>query len=292
MRRRASSPNHATWALLLGLALLVGCPASMLDDDDSAFDDDDLADDDDAADDDDVGDDDSATDDDDAITAVTFAAMLDGSAYEPPFDGKGWITEFQGVFQFIYWTSLEGQDLNCRQRFSFGAIAHFGEALPTPCGDCVGSVAVTSVQALDPTGYDDGCTELPPDVDLSFLLTQEDITVPSDFRTLTLLSVDMLLESDWTLSVSGLTPTELVQQYAMAGLEIRHVAFISPTGWLHGEAALDEVASSWDGAGWLPMFVIYVDADGGVGATLTGESFLSTLWTVRVGAGLGAEELP
>ncbi len=272
--------------LALGLVLaasLPGCPVPV--DDDDSLDDDDSADDDDA-----IDDDDSAAPP--GISAVTFAATMEGVEEVWPEDG-GAITELSGTFHFVYWTSLEDQDLHCRQRFGFTAVAHFGDALVDDCDSCSGQLTVTQVQLLDPGGFEDSCPILPGDIDLSFLLSQEDITVPADFRTLVLLSIDDLVELEWELGVGGMAASKLVERYAVAGLDVMHVGLVLPAGWLQEEAALDDVASIWAEGGLLPMFCLYAEAqDGDPDPTLVGDAFMASLWTVRVGDGLGADVLP
>jgi hypothetical protein len=144
-----------------------------------------------------------------------------------------------------------------------------------------------SVQALDPDEFEDSCPPLPPEVDLSFLLRPGDITDPADFRSLILLSVADLLALDWQLGVGGLAVAKLAEFYAAVGLEVLHIAFVTPAGWLDDEASLAAVASAWSDGGLLPMFVVYADASDEDGdPALVGESFLASLWTVRVGSGV------
>jgi hypothetical protein len=269
------------------------------DDDDSAL----PGDDDDAssppADDDSAGDDDSATDDDDAsapppITAVTFAASFEGvAAGARGDDGWGASTEISGQFQFIYWTDLEQQDLHCRQRFEFSALARFGADQTGSCEGCAGQLGIGDVVALDPSAFEDGCGPLPPELDLSFLLLQADVSMPADFRSLGLLSVEQVLAVDWSLSVSGLSPQVLVDGYAALGLDVAFVALVPGGGWLTQDALLSEVAEGWADGAWFPMFAAYrASGDEGWGPTLVGSCFLGTLWTVRVGDGLQADKLP
>lgn len=247
--------------------------------------------------DDDSGDDDSAAPGDDnqpsGIAAVTFAAAMEGTDVGPDPGGDSSITGLSGIFQFVYWNSLEEQDLACRQRYSFEATASFGGGTVQPCDACAGRLDVTAVQPLDPSDFPDGCPGLPGDVDLSFLLAPDDVAVPADFRTLALLDVDLLLGAGWEIGQPGLGVDDLVAHYGSAGLEVLHVGFVSSSGWLDEEAGLGEVATAWLDAGWLPMFVVYAEAgtqpDGPV---LVGETFMSTLWTVRVGSASGVEELP
>ncbi len=273
--------------LLLGSNLLLAPSCAPTgDDDDVGIDDDDIAEDD------DVGVDDDDTSDPTMITAVTFAASTDGVPQE--WAPGGAVTDLSGTFQFIYWDSLEDQSLHCRQRFAFTAVAQFGDAMPdaVECPACSGELAVTSVQRIDPSNHEDSCPELPADLDLSFLLMQDDIAVPSDFRTLSLLPAATLMEGDWDIGPSGLSPQEIVERYATAGLDVQHLAFVQPGGWLDVEARLDEVAFSWGDGGPLPMFVAYSPFDANAGDTMEGDCFLAGIWTVRVGAGLGADSLP
>ena len=47
------------------------------------------------------------------------------------------------------------------------------------------------------------------------------------------------------------------------------------------------MATAWSEPGLLPMFVSYAEFDAvGKSPSLEGETFLSTLWTVRVGDGV------
>jgi hypothetical protein len=94
------------------------------------------------------------------------------------------------------------------------------------------------------------------------------------------------MEMEFPIGVDGTTPGELVTTYAEAGLEATYVAMVRPGGWLATNAALGEVASAWDEVGWLPMFVVYKDADRpGNALYLEGEVFMTSLWHVALQTG-------
>ena len=65
-------------------------------------------------------------------------------------------------------------------------------------------------------------------------------------------------------------------------------------GWMSQEALLADVAAPWEAdPPLLPMFVLYRDSkEPNQSWDMVGSCFLSTLWTVRVGPGMGASELP
>ena len=266
------------------------------DDDDSAVDDSQPSgDDDDCA----SGDDGFAGDDDSAlavfpqVTAVTFAASLEGVSDEKSEQGAE-VTALSGSFQFLYWTRLEDQILACRQRFRIDALGLFGSAMKDACEGCGGEITVMSASPENPETYDKACGQLAPETDLSFLLIQEDIAIPSDFRRLTLVSTDQLVEQDWQISPEGLAVSELVSTYENASLRPYWVAFVPSSGWLGQDARLEMIATSWPSeTSLLPMFMVYRDdTSEDLGWDMVGSCFLSTLWTVRVGLGIETEGLP
>lgn len=267
---------HRLSLAALSLAL-VGCPVPD-DDDTSPADDDDSA----------AGDDDDSAEPLQSIHAVTFAATLKGEAGQWGGDHGG-VTELVGTFQIIYWDSLSDGAINCRQRVEFEAQVRFGDAMAEAgCEACVGRLRINSAYLMSPEDFDDACTDLPPALDMAFLVAPGDVTEPSDFRSLDLMPALDLLADPVALGAGGeLMASEVIDRYAVAGLEVLHVATISPQGWLANEAGLGDVAAHWpDG---LPMFMVYADG-GTVGSpVLHGSTYLSTLWTVRVGAGLVAD---
>ncbi|MCP4867212.1 MAG: hypothetical protein GY898_00655 [Proteobacteria bacterium] len=274
-------PHLRHWLALAGLSfVLAGCP-TMDDDDTSPGDDDDAT---------SAADDDDSAGPDSSITSVTFAATLKGEAGDWTGDHGG-VTDLHGTLQLIYWDSLAEASINCRQRVEFDAQVRFGDAMSEDgCEACVGRLRVSSAHVLPPDDFDDGCTDLPAELDMAFLAAAGDVTEPSDFRSLDLMPAWDLLANSTPLGAEGeLLATDVIDRYATAGLEVLHVATISPTGWLADEAGLGDVAAHWpDG---LPMFVIYADG-GTVGSpVLHNSTYLSTLWTVRVGAGLTADSL-
>jgi hypothetical protein len=287
-------PSHYTALLALSLALalsLGACTGDVsslpVDDDDSTV----MSDDDDSAMMDD--DDDSAvTLDDQGIRYVTFAASLDGSP-EPSSSAGSESTMLSGHFQFIYWSDIDTATIVCRQHLRFEAVARFGTAQSNACEGCGGQLSVMSARADDEPREDD-CPKLPSTIDLSFLLTANDITVSADFRELSLISLDQLVDGDWQISGDGLGANEVEQGYLEAGLDAYWIAMVGAHGWLAGKAALGEVASPWDSqAPVLPMFVAYRNpTENSAGWALDGRCFLSTLWAVRVGETLGANPLP
>ncbi len=280
--------------LLLQLAVapaMVACTdnsgANPGDDDDSSL----AADDDDSA----AGDDDdsAAGGDNLGIRYVTFAAKIDGVA-EPMSEPGAESTLVSGSFQFVYWSDLHTTTIVCRQHFDFEAIARFGSAQSSPCDGCGGQLSVMAVQADHDDKHTDLCPSLPPEVDLSFLLTANDVTVSADFRELALVSVDQLVDSNWPISTSGLNAAEIQQSYLESGLEAYWIAMVGRHGWLAGKAGLANIATPWDNtAPVLPMFVAYHNPDkNAAGWALDGRCFLSTLWAVRVGDALGTDPLP
>jgi len=262
------------------------------DDDDSGDDDDDSSH---TADDDDSGGSDISDDDDDVeqeeITAVTFAAVLEGTAHPESADGAEF-TMLTGTFQFLYWGNLEDQRLVCRQRYQVEASALFGQAQLAPCPGCGGQVTIMSAQIDE--ADEDACPKLSPETDLAFLLDQQDIAVPADFRKLSLVSVPDLVETDWPLSLSGLPMRDVIESYDAAGLTAYWIGMVEAGGWLGQEAQLSAVAAPWKATSpLLPMFVLYRDSSQiNQSWDMTGDCFLSTLWTVRVGSGMGATQLP
>jgi len=259
--------------VLLALAVgLAGCPTSD-DDDSTSLDDDDLSD-----------DDDSALPS--TITAVSFAASVEGVAAE--WDGDGAVTDLTGTFHLLYWSDLEQQALHCRQRVAVEAQVRFGDASSMACDDCSGRITVTSAWLMPPEDFEDSCTELPPEIDLSFLVASTDVTIPADFRQLQLAPAAQLLSDQTQIGHAGLSAADVLDRYQTAGLEVLHVAFVDPAGWLATQAELGGVAVAWQG-GLLPMFVVYADG-GTIGSPdMEGDCYLATLWTVHVGEGIEAD---
>jgi hypothetical protein len=213
----------AAAALLAALALLSACGG--VDDDDTApTDDDDST----------VGDDDdSASGPTSSITAVTFAATLQGEA-DPDWTGDhGAVTDLHGTFQIIYWDSLDSVAIHCRQRIGFDAQVRFGDAMSGElCEACVGRLRLTSAYVLPPDDYDDGCTDLPAEIDLAFLVASGDVTDPGDFRALDLVPAWDLVADDTPLGADGhLLASEVIDRYAVAGLEVLYIASIRAGGW-------------------------------------------------------------
>ncbi len=238
-------------------------------------------------------DDDSAVAlDDHGIHYVTFAASLDGIPESTSAAGSE-STMLSGHFQFIYWSDIDTATIICRQHFRFEAVARFGTAQSNACNGCGGQLSVMSASP-DDESHEDDCPKLPTTIDLSFLLTANDITISADFRELSLISLDRLVDSDWQVSGGGLGADEVEQGYLEAGLEAYWIAMVGSYGWLADKAALGDVASPWDSeAPVLPMFVAYRNpAENSAGWALDGRCFLSTLWAVHVGETLGADPLP
>ena len=278
---------------LLLLALIGLCSCS---DDGSTLGDDDAdsasqSDDDDSA---NQGDDDDSAvhSDDYGIRFVTFAASLDGRPEASSAAGYE-STMLSGHFQFIYWSDIDTAAIVCRQHFVFEAVARFGQAQSNACEGCGGQFSVMSTSPSDGL-HDDDCPTLPPSIDLSFLLTANDVTVSADFRELSLVSLQQLVESNWQLSSEGLGAAEIEQGYQDAGLDAYWIAMVDSHGWLAGKAGLTEVANPWEHTkAALPMFVAYRNPEENpAGWALDGLCFLSTLWAVRVGKALGTNPLP
>jgi len=285
-------PHFLPWLLLAASLMMLSCSEDSRvnepDDDDSAAGDDD----DDSA----AGDDDdsaAAHDDNLGIRFVTFAAKLEGIPEEMSQPGAE-STLISGNFQFVYWSDLDNATIVCRQHFLFEAVARFGDAQTGACDGCGGQLSIMSVRPDDETEHTDLCAPLPARIDLSFLLTANDVTVSADFRELSLVSLEQLVDADWQLSDSGMAAAEIEQSYLGAGLNAYWIAMVGSHGWLSGKAGLDEIASVWDvDAPVLPMFVAYRNpADNPAGWALDGNCFLSTLWAVRVGTALGADPVP
>lgn len=257
-------------ALLLSLAFLAGCeavdeppPATVVvaDDDDDATDEVDRV---------------------ELIAEVTFAASLQG-VLRPDPDRDGSLAELSGTWHVLYWADSEGGDLVCRQRFAVESAGVVDPEEPGLCEGCAGRMRVTSVEALPSEDFEDGCSELPPAIDLGFLILPTG-ELPDDFRQLDLVAWDALASAGVQLARGGLGADEVDARYAGLGLDIRYLALISPSGWLGEEAGLAEVASPWSEASLLPMFVVYRGLDeGGDGDALEGPVKLSSLWTVQVG---------
>ncbi len=239
-----------------------------------------------ADDDDDLTDDD---DDDDVLPpprpeSATFAAMQYGQMDESGAAAGMVRTKLDGEFQFVYWD--DDQALLCRDRFSFSSEGHFGPVMVGACGACSGILSIQEVTRTSEEDLDDACVGLPPDLDLSFLLDPSAGEGVPDFRNLALVPLSLLSEMEFPIGVDGTTAEELITTYAAAGLEATYIAMVRPGGWLGTSAALGEVASGWDEVGWLPMFVVYRDADRpGNAMFLEGEIFMTSLWHVALAAG-------
>lgn len=229
-------------------------------------------------------------DDDDTVEperpdTATFASTLYG-VLDDSESGLGlFFTKLEGEFQFVYWD--EGESPLCRDRFSFDAEALFGPVMTASCGACAGLLTITEVRTGGEADTDDGCVSLPGAMDLSFLLQGlDDNPEAADFRSLALVPLGLLDEMEFPIGVDGTTAAELVSSYGALGLEATYIAMVRPGGWLDLSAALGEVATAWDDAGWLPMFVIYKDADRPGNATfLEGEVFMTSLWHVALRSG-------
>lgn len=200
-------------------------------------------------------------------------------------------TKTEGMFQFLYWSEGSGTPL-CRQRYMFRAEARFGPLTTASCGGCSGSITMSEV-VLNPPDTNsglpsDGCDEeVIAGSDLSFLLTgkSEEEGESADFAHLALITVDELLEEDWNLSPDGIHIADLVGSYEAGGLTATHLAMVRPSGWLGQNAGLDNIASPWGVQSWLPMFVVYRDADRPTDADwLPGEVFMTSLWQVGLAA--------
>ena len=233
-------------------------------------------------------------DDDDASLSLpetaTFALAMNGEV-----DDSGApsivLTKSGGMFQFLYWAEGGGTPL-CRQRFLFQAEARFGPLTTSSCGGCSGSLSISEVSLAPPDSdldiSSDGCDkDFIAGSDLSFLLTGEgeDENESADFGHLALIKVEQLLDQDWNLSQDGVHIADLVGSYKAAGLTATHLAMVRPSGWLGQRAGLDDIASPWGVQEWLPMFVVYRDADRPTDADwLPGEVFMTSLWQVGLAA--------
>ena len=96
------------------------------------------------------------------------------------------------------------------------------------------------------------------------------------------------------LGESGLAVDYVAQTYAALDLDLTWLALVAPGSWLDEEAALGSVSLPLGESAWLPMLLLYREhRDGHYRPDdLTGEFFLSTLWTVQLGADGGVQELP
>lgn len=277
--------EHATTVLLgvLALAVLCGCSGALGGGDgDSADDDSALADDDSAP-----GDDDSATPSVPPVDSATFAATLTGSVeYGAEAD---WVTTaLEGRFHIYYWN---GGEPSCRTAYRFSAFAAWGPAAAAEFDGCSGGVTLWSAEPIE-VADEDGCGDrpclppcaLPVAQDLSFLLAPGEGAPATDFRTMAAVSAERL-GSAWVLGDSGLTVAELAASFGAVDLELSHLLFVRPEGWLAGEAALGGVAAPWGLDGWLPMFAVYREAgDAAMRPYLGGAHFWSSIWTLDLRA--------
>ena len=238
---------------------------------------------------------DPPTDDDDDLApgplaeTATFAAVLLGEVDDSSAPSTI-TTKSEGVFQFLYWDDTDSGAPLCRQRIPFRAEARFGPLTAAGCGGCTGTFTVTDLLPEPPSALagqdDDACDdEVMAPADLSFLLTG----VPSaqgenpDFAHFALVTVEELLAADWQLSPSGVQVAGLVDTYAAAGLTATHLAMVRPGGWLDDVADLSSIVSPWGVQGWLPMFLVYRDADRPLDADwMPGEVFMTSLWQVAI----------
>ncbi len=243
-----------------------------------------------------VDDDDITGDDDDTPAAdepasATFAATLNGQVDDPDASPGMVRTKLDGEFQFVYWDA--GDAPLCRERFSFVAEGHFGPLMVGACGACAGILSFLEVERTTLGDIDDGCIDLPANRDLSFLLDPSAGEATPDFRNLALVSLSLLSEMQFPIGVDGTTAEELSSSYGALGLEATYVAMVRPGGWLGTNADLGEVASAWDELGWLPMFVLYKDADRpGNSLYLEGEVFMTSLWQVALESGDEGDDGP
>ena len=230
------------------------------------------------------GDDDDDVTPSDSPDTATFAATLYGDLDDSQ-DAAGLMrTKMEGEFQFVYWDGE--QTPLCRDRFSFTAEAHFGPLMAASCGACAGILSILSVDAGSDSEQDDACEGLSGALDLSFLLAPVEPDAVPDFRTLALVPLELLWEMDFPIGVDGTSAEELMSSYAALDLQATYIAMVRAGGWLQTDAGLGSVATAWDEAGWLPMFVLYKDADRpGNAAFLEGEVFMTSLWHVALGAG-------
>jgi hypothetical protein len=242
-----------------------------------------------------VDDDDITGDDDDTAAdepvSATFAATLNGQVDDPDASPGMVRTKLDGEFQFVYWDA--GQAPLCRDRFRFVAEGHFGPLMVGACGACAGILSFLEIERATLGDIDDGCVDLPASRDLSFLLDPSAGESTPDFRNLALVSLALLREMEFPIGVDGTTADELITSYGELGLEATYIAMVRPGGWLGTNAELGEVASAWDELGWLPMFVLYKDADRpGNSLYLEGEVFMTSLWQVALESGDEGDDGP
>lgn len=246
----------------------------------------------------DPADDDDTTeaDDDDstepaAPSTATFAATQYGQLDDSEAATGMYRTKLEGEFQFVYWG--EDESPLCRDRFTFVSEGHFGPLMVGTCGACAGVLSILEVQRSTVGDLDDACGALPPDADLSFLLDPSAGDSVPDFRNLALVPLSLLWEMDFPIGVDGTSAEELITTYADFGLDATYIAMVRPGGWLGTTAGLGGVASAWDEVGWLPMFIVYKDADRpGNALYLEGEVFMTSLWHVALRSGDGGESGP
>ncbi|MCO4769204.1 MAG: hypothetical protein KDA24_04185 [Deltaproteobacteria bacterium] len=232
-------------------------------------------------------------DDDDAPlgprpTLGTFAAAMRGEVDDTGAPSLI-ATKSEGTFQFLYWEEDATTPL-CRQRLPFRAESRFGPLTAASCGGCSGMIEMTEVlpdgTPLDGEEPEDACSpEILAGADLSFLLTGDSSVQGrvSDFSHMALVRLEALGEEDWLLTPEGVHVEELIATYDAAGLHATHLAMVRPSGWLGEHGGLDSIASPWGIQGWLPMFVVYRDADRPLDADhLPGDVFLSSLWQVAL----------
>ena len=258
--------------LVLGLSLVApGCGEDTLspvrDDDDAV-----------------VGDDDDAVaeDDDDAterpyVAAASFAAAMDGRpGAEDPFARN---TDLRGVFHLMYWGDSDEGPV-CRFQYEIQAQARFEESVSEDCGACFGRLEIGRGSLREITG-EEGCQDLPPEVDLSFLLSGRGSTA-QDLHSVTLVSVRMLNDEERELG-NDLTTRGVVRAYANAGFMVEYFGLVAGDGWLGKAAGLNGVARPWDESNALPMFALYRPLSDDSDGLLRGETFLAGLWPVALG---------
>ena len=215
----------------------------------------------------------------------TFAAAMHGQA--DTSDAPSIVlTKSEGTFQFVYWAEDNSAVPICRQRLPFRAESRFGPLVSASCGGCAGMIEVTEVlpEPADGSEFEDRCApNLLGAGDLTFLLTGSDEIQGrvADFSRMALVDLDDLLAQDWALTPDGVHVEELIATYAVAGLDATHLAMVRPGGWLGEHGALDEVVTPWGAQGWLPMFVVYRNADRPTDVQwLPGDVFMTSLWHV------------
>jgi len=217
-------------------------------------------------------------------STATFAVVMEGEVDDTDAPSSV-LTKGEGVFQFVYWDE-DGQTPLCRQRVPFLSEARFGPLASSSCGGCLGML---ELEALETDAVDDAEDACDPDMlgdqDLSFLLQGDDSDAArgDDFTRMALVTLDDLLSDDWLLTEDGLHVEELIATYESAGLAATHLAMVRPAGWVGDHAGLDGIATPWGLQGWLPMFVVYRDADRPTDADwLPGEVYMTSLWQVAL----------